>query len=95
MSDSDLTSHTAAYLTVSELAQHLHVSRRQILKQIQTGALPALRFGPRIYRIHVDAARDFERRSLVHAPSATPQVGRTPILQPIRAGREPGLSRTA
>jgi excisionase family DNA binding protein len=95
MPSSDLSSHTCAYLTVGELAQYLHVSRRQILKQIQAGALEAVRLGPRAYRIHVNAARDFERRSLVHAQAVPARAARTPIARAIRDGHGPTLGHTA
>jgi excisionase family DNA binding protein len=67
MSIPDLTAHAVPYLTIGQLAGYLHVSRRQILKQIQSGSLPAVRLGPRLYRIPVSAAREFERRSVVVA----------------------------
>ncbi len=45
------------FLTVNELAKQLKVGRKQIYKLIDAGALPAIRLGPRLYRIPVTAAR--------------------------------------
>lgn len=69
MSIADLKAHPTSYLTVGSLAQYLHVSRRQILKHIHDGTLPAVRLGPRLYRIPVSAAADFERRSELDTPA--------------------------
>lgn len=44
------------FLTVRELATQLRVSRKQIYKLIESGVLPAMRLGPRLYRIPVSAA---------------------------------------
>jgi excisionase family DNA binding protein len=65
MSIANLNVHASPYVTVDEVARYLHVSRRQILKQIQAGTLMAIRLGPRLYRIPVSAAREFERRLAV------------------------------
>ena len=56
----DLASHSAAYVTVSELASYWRVSRKQIYKQIEAGILPTIRLGPRLVRITTIAAREFE-----------------------------------
>jgi excisionase family DNA binding protein len=43
--------------TVAELAKRLKVDRKQIYRLIQSGRLPAIRLGPRLYRIPSAAAR--------------------------------------
>lgn len=57
----ELTTHSTQYVTVGELAAYWSVSRRQIYKQIESGALEAIRLGPRLYRIRTAAAAAFER----------------------------------
>ncbi|MGH9147215.1 MAG: helix-turn-helix domain-containing protein [Vicinamibacterales bacterium] len=59
----DLRTHVAAYVTVGELAEYWAVSRRQIYRQIQSGDLLALKFGPRLWRVSADSARQLERTS--------------------------------
>jgi excisionase family DNA binding protein len=56
----DLSTHTAAYVSVGELANYWRVSRKQIYKQIDAGTLPAIRLGPRLFRIRTCVARAFE-----------------------------------
>ncbi len=57
----ELNSHPEHYVTVGELADYWAVSRQQIYKQIESGALVALRLGPRLYRVPTTAAIEFER----------------------------------
>jgi excisionase family DNA binding protein len=57
----DLSLHSTEYVTVGELAEYWSVSRRQIYKQIESGSLQAIRFGPRLYRIRTEVASAFER----------------------------------
>lgn len=59
----DLAKHPAPYVTVSELAAYWRVSRKQIYKQIEAGTLPAIRLGPRLYRIRTSVAREFQERA--------------------------------
>lgn len=59
----DLASHAAPYVTVNELSRYWLISRKQIYKQIETGRLPALRFGPRSLRIRTRDAVQFEQQS--------------------------------
>jgi excisionase family DNA binding protein len=58
----DLATHDSHYVTVAELAEYWAVSRHQIYKQIESGALRAVRLGVRLYRVPTKAALDFERR---------------------------------
>ena len=59
----DLNLHTAPFVSVSDLAAYWSVSRKQIYKQLDAGTLPALRLGPRLYRISTKDAREFEDRA--------------------------------
>ncbi len=63
-----LASHDQAYCTVGDLAESWQVSRKQIYKQIEAGTLPAIRLGPRLFRIPTEKAREFEERARL-APS--------------------------
>lgn len=64
----DLKTHVSAYVTVGELAEYWAVSRRQIYRQIQSGELLALKFGPRLWRVSAESARRLERTSEFGAP---------------------------
>lgn len=57
----DLSIHPSTYVTVGELAVYWEVSRRQVYKHVESGALTAIRLGPRCYRIRARDAADFER----------------------------------
>ena len=61
----DLAAHQAPYVTVAELAEYWAVSRRQIYKRIESGALEAIRLGSHLYRVRTCAARECERRATV------------------------------
>jgi excisionase family DNA binding protein len=56
----DLSTHPTAYVSVGELASYWRISRKQIYKQIDAGTLPAIRLGPRLFRIRTCVAREFE-----------------------------------
>ncbi len=60
MSIRDLSTHLNPYVSVGELASYWRVSRKQIYKQIEAGTLPAIRLGPRLFRIRTEVARTFE-----------------------------------
>jgi excisionase family DNA binding protein len=83
----DLATHSAHYVTVGELAEYWSVSRRQIYKHIESGALDAIRLGPRLYRIRAVAAAAFERAQGVSgaAGDSTVNVAQRPM--PHRFGR--------
>jgi excisionase family DNA binding protein len=61
----DLAGHTACYVTIAELAEYWAVSRQQIYKLIESGALEAIRLGLRLYRVRTSAALEYERRAMV------------------------------
>jgi excisionase family DNA binding protein len=66
-----LATHPEKYVSVSQLAEYWHVSRKQIYKQIDAGTLEAIRLGERLYRIRTSTALDFEKRAHMRAmPSA-------------------------
>ena len=79
----DLATHPARYLTVAELAEYWAVSRQQIYKRIENGALGTIRFGVRCYRIPTRSALAFERRAQVgnRDPRSTPAPPPTPITE--------------
>jgi excisionase family DNA binding protein len=58
-----LQDHTEPFVTTSELAEYWMVSRSQIYKHIDAGTLRAIRLGPRLLRISLQEALDFERRA--------------------------------
>lgn len=51
------------YVSVAQLCEHWAVSRNEIYKQIEAGTLPAVRLGPRLYRIRREDAVRFEERA--------------------------------
>ena len=61
----DLATHEAQFVTVGELAEYWGVSRQQIYKRIESGFLPAIRLGSRLYRVRRQAALEFERQASV------------------------------
>jgi excisionase family DNA binding protein len=68
----DLTSHTARYVTIAELAEYWSVSRAQIYKRIESGALEAIKLGPRAIRIRTVAALKYERDASVKMAAPLP-----------------------
>jgi len=62
MGISNLKTHSASYVTVAELAQYWEVTRQLVYKHIQTGLLPAMRLGPRCFRVRTADAIEFERQ---------------------------------
>jgi excisionase family DNA binding protein len=60
---SDPLTYSGAFVTVRQLSDYWDVSRKQVLKLIESGTLEALRLGPKTYRIRVQAVLEFERRS--------------------------------
>jgi excisionase family DNA binding protein len=55
----DLSRHDRPFVSVRELAQYWGVSRHELYKQIDAGTLPAVRLGPRLYRIRTTDALHF------------------------------------
>jgi excisionase family DNA binding protein len=48
-------------VTIADLSEYWMVSRKQIYKQIESGALHAIRLGPRLLRVSKADAIEFER----------------------------------
>jgi len=67
---SDLSTHSAHYVTISELSDYWAVSRQQIHKWIDARMLLAIRLGKRLYRVPTQAALDFERQASLRSPTA-------------------------
>lgn len=63
----DLASHQARYVTIAELAEYWGVSRQQIYKRIDSGALDAIQLGSRLVRVRTNAALEYERNARVGA----------------------------
>ena len=61
----DLAAHPVRFVTVGELAEYWAVSRQQIYKRIESGALESIRLGSRLYRVRTSAALEYERRASV------------------------------
>lgn len=76
MSIRDLASHTARYVTIAELAEYWAVSREQIYKRIESGALEAIKLGPRLIRVRTAAALKYEREASVNIASSFPPTKR-------------------
>ena len=57
----DLRTYPEPYVTLSQLARYWRVSGRRLRRHIESGALPAIRIGPRLLRISTADARRFEQ----------------------------------
>jgi excisionase family DNA binding protein len=64
-----LRDHPSAYVTTSELAEYWMVGRKQIYKQIEAGTLKAIRLGPRLMRVSIAEAIEFERAAKMGSSS--------------------------
>ena len=58
----DLAEHSARYVTIAELAEYWSVSRQQVYKRIESGALDAIKLG-RLIRVRTSAALQDQRRA--------------------------------
>jgi excisionase family DNA binding protein len=58
----DLRAYAGTFVTVRQLSQYWDVSRKHVLKLIETGCLESIRLGPKTYRVRVQAALQFEQR---------------------------------
>src|SRR5688572_8350139 len=65
----ELATHQARYVTIAELAEYWGVSRQQIYKRIDSGALEAIQLGSRLVRVRTAAALEFERQARVSSTS--------------------------
>ena len=59
----DLLAYSGAFVTVRQLSEYWDVSRKHVLKLIETGCLESIRLGPKTYRVRVQAVLEFERRN--------------------------------
>jgi excisionase family DNA binding protein len=59
----DLVAYSGAFVTVRQLSEYWDVSRKHVLKLIETGCLESIRLGPKTYRVRVQAALEFEQRN--------------------------------
>lgn len=86
MGINNLNTHAASYVTVAELAEYWDVTRQLVYKHIQSGLLPAMRLGPRCFRIRTQDAVEFEQLlSSKWGNNGTPPSGpRTLSMQLIR-----------
>jgi excisionase family DNA binding protein len=73
----DLSTHPVPYVSVGDLACYWVVSRKQIYKQIDAGTLPAIRLGPRLFRIRTMDARTFEQQARMCPADAGAVASRT------------------
>ena len=91
----DLASHQARYVTIAELALYWGVSRQQIYKRIDSGALDAIQLGSRLVRVRTAAALDYERNARVgsSAPRSNTDPARIHKL-PTTIGPKRGLKRS-
>ena len=71
----DLASHPARYVTIAELAEYWGVSRQQIYKRIDSGALEAIQLGSRLVRVRAAAALEYERNARVGAAATGARNG--------------------
>jgi excisionase family DNA binding protein len=89
----DLLTYAGAFLTVRQLAEYWGVSRKHILKLIETNCLESIRFGPKTYRVRVHAAIEFERQNAQRGagsetPSGAPRsTGQGTVQQTTRAAQ--------
>jgi excisionase family DNA binding protein len=67
----DLATHQARYVTIAELAEYWGVSRQQIYKRIDSGALEAIQLGSRLVRVRTAAALEYERQARVSSTTRT------------------------
>lgn len=72
----DLSGHPSAYVTIAQLAKYWVVSRRKIQKEIECGALNAIRLGPRLLRVSTVEALKFERAARMRQKGKTSPPGR-------------------
>jgi excisionase family DNA binding protein len=71
----DLGSHAARYVTIAELAEYWGVSRQQIYKRIDSGALDAIQLGSRLVRVPTTAALEYERKARVRSTAQVIEEG--------------------
>ena len=62
----ELLAYPGAFVTVRQLSEYWDVSRKHVLKLIETGRLESVRLGPKTYRVRVQAVLQFEERHQSH-----------------------------
>jgi excisionase family DNA binding protein len=87
----DLASHQARYVTIAELAEYWSVSRQQIYKRIDSGALDAIQLGSRLVRVRTAAALEYERNARVGSAARTSDQNTSPFVD--RAPKTTTLKR--
>jgi excisionase family DNA binding protein len=58
----DLHAYPGAFVTVGQLSDYWKISRKHVLRLIESGDLESVRLGPKTHRVPVRSAADFERR---------------------------------
>ena len=66
------------FLTPSAIAERLHISRRQVLRHIRSGALPAVTIGEGSERATYRVSADSLERFLRDRATCPPRRGRPP-----------------
>jgi excisionase family DNA binding protein len=89
----DLAAHSANFVTVAELADYWAVSRQQVYKRIESGALEAIRLGSRLYRVRTRAALEFERRASVTTLTNVDDIRQTTLPPEDRLPAKVGFRR--
>jgi excisionase family DNA binding protein len=91
----DLSAHAARFVTVAELAEYWSVSRQQIYKRIESGALEAICLGSRLYRVRTKTALEYERQSSVNGTTRQPDNAVPPhtMSRSVKLPRRIGLQR--
>lgn len=59
----DLHAYSGTFVTVRQLSDYWRVSRKHVLKLIESGHLESVRLGPKTHRVPVHSAVAFERRN--------------------------------
>lgn len=65
---------THGYVTPTEIADDLRLSRMTVYRMIKTGVLPALAIGPRTYRIPADDYAAYKERLRDEGAITSPTV---------------------
>lgn len=76
----------AQYLTVAEVASAMRVSKMTVYRLVQSGDLPAVRFG-RSYRVPIAAVEEYLARSSTRRSSPTTRHPADEGHPRVRAGR--------
>jgi excisionase family DNA binding protein len=85
----DLATHTSQFVTVAELADYWGVSRQQIYKRIESGALDAICLGARLYRVRTRTALEHENRASVNKAADKDALVASPTRAPSATDKLP------